>query len=333
MGRPGLIGGRLVPQALALGLAFLMIGAAPAPRQIAARPRSTIANKSTVRNGPRFDQDRAWSDLLKQVSFGPRVPGTEAQIKCRDWLVENLKKSCDAVATQEFTHVWSKDHETKHMWNVLGYQNWAHATERVVLIAHWDSRAEADQESDPVKAAQPIPGANDGASAVAILTELARVMKDAKPQVGVCYMLSDGEDLGPGEEEMYLGAIEFAKHLPEPKPNYGILLDMLGKKNLHVPVEQNSQTIDGKLVSALYNMAEQLGLSETFPFTVKWAIDDDHLPIWNIGHLKTIDLIDFDYQPYWHTLDDTPDKCSPDSLGKVGKLMQAWLSQSPPYRD
>jgi hypothetical protein len=281
---------------------------------------------------PHFLADRAWTDLVKQVAFGPRVPGTEAQIKCRDWLIENLKKSCDTVETQPFSHVWSKSGQNLHMWNILGYQNWAKAKTRVVLIAHWDSRAEADQEKDPVRAAQPIPAANDGASAVAILTELARVMKGANPDIGVLYMLTDGEDLGPGEDEMYLGAIEFGRHLPQPAANYGILLDMLGKKHLRVPMEPNSVKIDQKLEISLYHLASELGLGETFPSEQGPWIDDDHLPITKAG-LKTIDLIDFDYAPYWHTLNDTVDKCSPDSLGKVGKLLQAWLMLRPPFHD
>ena len=291
---------------------------------------------TTLQSGqghPQFNATRAFSDRVKQVDFGPRVPGTDAQIKCRDWLVDTLKKSCDAVETQEFSHVWSKNKHKLPMWNILAYQNWAHAKVRIALIAHWDSRAEADQEKDPAKAAQPIPGADDGASCVAIITELARVMKGRLSDVGVEYVLTDGEDLGPGEDEMYLGAIVYGNRLPTPKPDYGILLDMLGQKNLKVPVEPNSLEIDGNLVIALYRLAGKLGLGDTFPMEQGERIDDDHLPITKEG-LKTIDLIDFmGYQGYWHTLQDTPDKCSPDSLGKVGKLMQAWLEQQPPYKD
>lgn len=279
-----------------------------------------------------FDAQRAWEDLTKQVDFGPRVPGTEAQAKCRDWMIETLKKSCDKVETQKFTHVWSKTHQELPMWNVIGYQNWDKAQVRVAIIAHWDSRAEADQETDPVRKEKPIPGANDGASGVAVITELARVMKSAKVPIGIQYVLTDGEDLGPGEDEMYLGAIVYAEKLGSPRANYGILLDMIGKKNVRIPMEDNSLRIDGNLEYALYRMAARLGLSSAFPMEDKYQIDDDHLPITKAG-LKTIDLIDFDYSPYWHTLNDTVDKCSPDSLGKVGKLMQAWLEQNPPYRD
>jgi len=162
-----------------------------------------------------------------------------------------------------------------------------------------------------------------------VITELARVLHQTHPEVGVEYVLTDGEDLGPGEDEMYLGAIEYANHQPEPKANYGILLDMIGAKNVRVPIEPNSLEIDGNLVYALYQHAQKIGLSSTFPMSAGPAIDDDHLPITK-GGLPTIDLIDFDYKP-WHTLEDTPDKCSPESLWKIGSLLQSWLELKPPY--
>jgi Zn-dependent M28 family amino/carboxypeptidase len=216
------------------------------------------------------------------------------------------------------------------MWNVIAFQNWKDAKIRVALIAHWDSRPESDQDRDPERAKLPIPGANDGASGVAILLELARVLKQTHPEVGVEYFLTDGEDLGPGEDEMYLGAIEYANHQPEPKATYGILLDMLGKKKLRVPMEPNSIQIAGNLEYALYRHAASVGLSDTFPMVEGPQIDDDHLPISRAG-LPTIDLIDFDYMPYWHTINDTPDKCSAESLGKVGKLLQTWLEKKPAF--
>lgn len=289
-----------------------------------------LKRQSGAKEKPTFQASRAWDDLVKQVAFGPRVPGTEAQLKCRDWMVSELKQSCDDVRLQELSHKWSVNQKTLKMWNVLAFQNWKDAKVRVAIIAHWDSRAEADQDPNPVRARQPIPGANDGASGVAIILELARVLKQTQPQVGIEYVLTDGEDLGPSEEEMYLGAIEYANHQPMPKATYGILLDMLGKKNLRVPMEPNSIQIAGNLEYALYRHASEVGLASTFPMVEGPQIDDDHLPISKAG-LPTIDLIDFDYAPYWHTIDDTPDKCSPESLGKVGKLLQTWLEKRPAF--
>jgi Zn-dependent M28 family amino/carboxypeptidase len=278
----------------------------------------------------KFNQNEAWQDLLKQVDFGPRVPGTDAHKKCRDWILAELKKSCDEAHLQELTHHWSVNDQDVHMWNVIATQNWENAKQRVVLAAHWDSRPFATEEKDPVLARQPIPGANDGASGVAVLLELARVMKDRHPGIGVMYLMTDGEDLGPDINEMFLGAIYFSKHLPEKKPNYGILLDMIGDKDLQIPMERNSFFKAEKLERTFYRNANDIGLGSTFPVALgQFEIEDDHLSLNDAG-IPTIDLIDFTYAP-WHTLQDTPAHCSPQSLGKVGYALESWLLRNPPY--
>jgi glutaminyl-peptide cyclotransferase len=280
-----------------------------------------------------FSRTRAWKDLTTQCDFGPRPPETEAHLKCRDYIVDELKKSCEKVHLQPFEHVWTINGKTQHMWNIIGEQNWASSKVRMVLFAHWDTRPEADQEKDPVKAKMPIPGADDGASETAILIELARVLKVKPANVGVMYVFLDGEDLGPSEEEMYLGAIKFAQSLPTPKANYGILLDMVGNTDLHVPKEPSGEASAPELTRSLYDFAGKIGLQDTFPNTEGPSINDDHLPIIKAG-LPTIDLIDFMdyYYTYWHTLQDTPEHCSPESLYKVGYLMQEWLRKPTPFQ-
>ncbi|MFZ4507097.1 MAG: M28 family peptidase [Fimbriimonas sp.] len=278
-----------------------------------------------------FDANLAWGHLTKQVAFGPRKPGTTGHIQCRDWLTSELKKSCENVRLQELSHKWSADGKTYTMWNILGEQNWEKAKVRVLLLAHWDTRPTADMEQDDAKAAKPILGANDGASGVAVLLELARALKlQSHPDVGVMFLLTDGEDLGPGLDEMFLGARAFAKAIPTPRPEYGILLDMIGDKDLRIPIEPNSYAAAPDLVRNLYRHADKIGLGTTFPATLGPTIEDDHIPLIQAG-LPTIDLIDFDYAP-WHTLGDTVDKCSPASLGKVGRLLASWLRQPTPYR-
>lgn len=218
------------------------------------------------------------------------------------------------------------------MNNVVGEINWKDAETRVALFAHWDTRPTADQEEDPAIRRKPILGANDGASGVAVLLELARVLK-AHPldkKIGVRIVLIDGEDLGPGSDEMYLGAKVYAKSAA-PRGDYGILLDMIGDKDLRVPMEPNSLYLAERLTRAIYAHAKDVGLSDTFPAVeYKWAIEDDHLPLIAAG-LPTVDLIDFDYE-HWHKTTDTPDKCSPESLGKVGKLLETWLRKSPIWK-
>lgn len=218
------------------------------------------------------------------------------------------------------------------MDNVIGEFNWKDADTRVALFAHWDTRPTADQEEDPALQKKPILGADDGASGVAVLLELARVLK-ANPlpkNVGVRLVLIDGEDLGPDSNEMYLGSIVYAKSAA-PRGDYGILLDMIGDKDLQVPMEPNSLAMAERLTRAIYAHAKEVGLASTFPAVeYKWAIEDDHLPLIQAG-IPTVDLIDFDY-PSWHRVTDTVDKCSPESLGKVGKLLDTWLRKKPIWK-
>lgn len=276
-----------------------------------------------------FDQDKAWKDLVAQVDFGPRVPGTDAHQKCLKFILDRTKSLCDKADTQAFEHLWSKNGQTVRMWNIWGTQNWEKAKVHVMLMAHWDSRPFASE--DPVEAnrSKPIPGADDGASGVAVLMELMRVFHDKKPEVGLMYVYDDGEDLGPGIDEMLLGAAAYPLLPMDPRPDYGILLDMIGNKNTRIPMEPNSLAWAPKLERALYAHAAAIGLEKTFPAVTGPDIEDDHWPV-NQAGIPMIDLIDFSYKP-WHTLDDTPAHCSAESLGKVGTLLESWLRLTPPF--
>jgi glutaminyl-peptide cyclotransferase len=301
-----------------------------APTTTRAPGLDQVAQTQTATDAGQFDKMLSWQLLVKQVDFGPRKPGTAAHRACRDYLKGLLEQNCDKVWLQPFSHVWSTNGETIPMWNIIGVQNWEKSDVRVALLAHWDTRPTADQEADPAKRLLPIPGADDGASGVAVLVELARALKVSPAKVGVMYVLLDGEDLGPGLDEMFLGAKAMAADLPKPKPDYGILLDMIGNRGVVVPREPNSDHYAPNLESNLYSFARRIGLGATFANVTGPEIEDDHLPL-NEAGLPTIDLIDFSY-PSWHTLADTPDKCSPDSLGKIGLLLQEWLRQSEPYK-
>jgi hypothetical protein len=278
----------------------------------------------------KFDKAKAWSHLTAQTDFGVRVPMTKGHEACQKYILDEMKKSCDNVRTQDFTYYWEHAKKKVSMANLLGEQNWKDAKVRVVLLAHWDTRPFADQDPDPRFHQNPILGANDAASGVAVLLELMRSVKDRLPKdVGVLYVMTDGEDLGPGLEDMFLGAKEFVKKMPTPKPTYGILLDMIGDKDLRVPKEPQSNREAPQVLKAFYKHCASVGLSSTFPDEFGPDIEDDHMPLNNAG-VPTIDLIDFDY-PAWHTMSDTPDKCSADSLGKVGAALETWLLKSPPF--
>jgi glutaminyl-peptide cyclotransferase len=269
-----------------------------------------------------FDGVKAYELLKAQTDMGTRHPGSPGHKKCLEWIQSQAKLYSDKVTTQGFSHKWSKNGRTYEMTNVIATMSFG-KPKTALLIAHWDTRPTADQEYDPQKAAQPIPGANDGASGVAVLLELMRAFKQTPPEVNVVFLFVDGEDLGPGLDEMFLGAKHFAKNLPKQKLDYGILLDMVGDKDLRIPKEPNSSIYAGDLLTRFYKTAQLHGYEKTFPNEFQGAIYDDHLPINDAG-IPTIDLIDFDY-PHWHTLQDTADKCSPASLTKVGSVVEIFL--------
>jgi Zn-dependent M28 family amino/carboxypeptidase len=166
---------------------------------------------------------------------------------------------------------------------------------------------------------KPILGANDGASGVAVLLELARMFKEKPPTVSMTIVLFDGEDFGPTLEDMFLGSRYFAKAMDKCKYRYGILLDMVGDKGLQIYREGNSQEHAAFVADKIWDAAKSLGREGVFKDRLKYTIQDDHVPLIEAG-LPCADVIDFDYA-YWHTLDDMLDKCSPESLKAVGETI------------
>lgn len=274
-------------------------------------------------DGPAFNGDEAYGFLKAQCAFGPRVPGTAAHTRCREYITKQLTPFVDRVVTQQWTFRDDSRRVTLPLTNILGVIN-PQAKKRVMLFTHWDTRPTADQELDAADKKKPIPGANDGASGTAVLLELARVLHKRQPDVGVELLFVDGEDWGPGEDKMYLGAIHFAKNPGRYRPDYAILLDMIGDKDLNVFREKSSEGYAPPLNDKVWAAAAALGLQKQFPNILKWQISDDH-DSFNAAGIPAIDLIDFDYA-YWHTVQDTPDKCSPQSLQAVGDVMLKVLS-------
>ena len=264
---------------------------------------------------PKFDEKRAFDLLVKQCDFGPRPVGSAAHEKTAQFLQDELKKYADKTVAQTFTY------GEMPLVNVIGVFN-PEARRKVMLCAHWDTRPRADQEIALSRRSRPILGANDGASGVAVLLELARLFKEQKPDVGVIIVLFDGEDYGDfdKDEGVFLGSRHFARNIGDYKADYGILLDMVGDKNLNIHREQNSEQFAKPVNDTVFRIARELGYARQFADSVKYTITDDHIPLNQTGRIPTIDLIDFDYAP-WHTLDDTPDKCSPDALKAVGETI------------
>ncbi|MCE5322879.1 M28 family peptidase [bacterium] len=278
----------------------------------------------TSANVPTFDETHAFSLLKQQVEFGPRYPGTGGHKMTAEFIQAQLKPYADAVKVQEFSKTVRGNY--LEMQNIIAHFN-PDSKRHILLAAHWDSRPTADMEIDPAKKKQPIPAANDGGSGVAVLLELARMFAKQKPDVGVVMVFFDGEDYGPGEPEMFLGSKYLAKNLVDGtsykgrviKIYYGILLDMVGDKDLEIPKEQQSVNAAPDVVKKVWSMADKLGYKDVFTPEVGMSIADDHIPLNDAG-VKCIDIIDFNYGP-WHTLDDTPDKCSSKSLKMVGEVI------------
>ena len=258
--------------------------------------------------------------LRRQVEFGPRVPGTAGHRAQLDWMTTYLRARADTVTLQPFTHTGPRG-EGLEMTNVFARFR-PELPERVLLVAHWDTRPTADSESTPERRAMPIPGANDGASGTAVLLELANVLSSHSPPIGVDLLFVDGEDYAP--DHMYLGATYFAENKPRGyEPFYGILLDMVGDQDPVFLQEGYSLRYAPEVVDRVWRMAERLGYSQVFPHTRGIPITDDHIPL-NEAGIRTIDIIDFDYGPgnaYWHTLDDTLEHVSVDGLEAVGTVV------------
>jgi Zn-dependent M28 family amino/carboxypeptidase len=196
---------------------------------------------------------------------------------------------------------------------------------KVMLSAHWDTRPVADHERDRARARLPILGANDGASGVAVLIELARVFQQHPPPVGVIFAFFDGEDSGQSREwkSYCLGSQYMANHLPAAwQFQKGVNLDMVGDRDLAIPIEGYSWKKARPLVLEVWEPALRL-YPETFQSKRSPPIFDDHLPFLERGK-PYINVIDFDY-PHWHTLDDTEDKCSPESLERVGRVIARFV--------
>jgi glutaminyl-peptide cyclotransferase len=260
-----------------------------------------------------FSGERALLDIEKQLAMGPRIPGTPGHDQIVDWLKSELEQYGWVVDIQE----------TEYMGilvrNVVGKQVKEGASSPwIILGAHYDTRMFADEDPDPDLRDQPVPGANDGASGVAVLLELARVLpRDLPGEIWLVFF--DAEDNGriPGWEWI-MGSRAFVEHL-EDYPDAAVILDMIGDADLQIYYERSS---DQELLHSIWRTAHRLGYSQFIP-EPKYHMIDDHTPFLEAG-IRAGVLIDFDY-PYWHTTQDTLDKVSAESLEAVGRTMQEWL--------
>lgn len=273
---------------------------------------------------PEFNKDKAFEFLLDQCEIGPRAPGTKEHKILQRYLVSKLEKFGGNVSVQPFDGVLTSG-DTLKLVNIIGNFNTG-SRKRILLGAHYDTRPFADRDPDPSNRDKPIIGANDGASGVAVLLEIARQLGKSNPPIGVDIVFFDGEDYGrEGVSEDYiLGSSYFASHMKGYRPYSVIIVDMIGEKDVEIRKEGFSRDFSARLLEEIYSIARRLDISQ-FRDENGVSILDDHLPFIKKG-IPAVDLIDFDY-PYWHTLEDTPDKCSKESLGAVGTVLLEYIWQ------
>ncbi len=276
---------------------------------------------------PSFDGLRAFGLVEKQVAFGPRVPGAPGHEAQLDWMLARLDSLAPEVLSDTFGHVSSAG-DSLVLVNVMARFR-PELDRRIVLLTHWDTRPTSDEAVDPARRGDPLPGANDGGSGTAVLLELAALMADAPPPLGIDLLFLDGEDFGPNAEDMYLGAKRYARQLAAgelagARPIYGLLLDMVGDADPSFPVEAHSAEHAFVVVRKVWRAAARLGYSAYFPEAVAGRIFDDHVPLIEAG-LPTANLIDFTYggadNRFWHTPEDRPANVSAATLGMVGQVV------------
>lgn len=242
--------------------------------------------------------------------MGPRIPGTEGHARIQEWITAELAETGWQVEIQQSEAL---GHPIE---NIVARRT--DEPPELILGAHYDTRIFADRDPDPAQTTNHVPGANDGASGVAVLLELARTLpKETTP---VWLVFFDAEDNGYIEGwDWILGSREFVKRNPV-QPRAVVIVDMIGDADLNIYKERNSNPI---LNDSIWQVAEDLGHADKFIPEYNHTITDDHTPFLEAG-IPAVDIIDFDY-PYWHTVQDTPDKVSGESLQAVGETLQAWV--------
>jgi len=258
-----------------------------------------------------FDGSRAHADVQAQVAMGPRTPGSAGHAQIREWMRTELESAG-----------WEVDiHETSRMghpiYNVIAKRG--DDPPEIILGAHYDTRFFADEDPDPALRDQPVPGANDGASGVAVLLELARTLPE--DTVPIWLVFFDAEDNGRIDGwDWILGSRAFVEEITV-RPRAVVIVDMIGDADLNIHLERNS---DPTIRAEIWETAKRLGYEDAFINEEKYSMLDDHTPFIQAG-IPSVLIIDFDY-PYWHTTQDTVNKVSPESLRTVGDTLWHWLT-------
>lgn len=280
-------------------------------------PPTLPVERTVVPTQAQFSGARAFEHAAAQMQWVPRDTGSDGWVKCGDYIAAQFAALGWVVENQRF------EYKGIQCRNIIAKRGTGPG---IILGAHYDARRRADRDPDPAKQNQAVPAANDGASGVAVLLELARVLKPEDLGHEIWLAAFDAEDNGELDNwEWVVGSTEMAQNLTI-VPEAVIVLDMIGDADQQIYYDQTS---DVDLRTAVWNVANELGYS-SFIAEPKYAMLDDHTPFLRRGY-RAIDIIDFDY-PYWHTTQDTLDKISPASLEAVGKTVEEWLLRGGPGR-
>lgn len=308
-------------QQVAENLDFLAESESPAP--------GDVMTEAVLGN---FDADSAYNYLARQVAFGPRVPNTEAHRLAGDWLVSELKRH-GAKVTEQKAALKAFDGTILNSRNIFGQIN-PESKERILLLAHWDSRPWADQDPDPSKRNLPVDGANDGASGVAVLLEIARQLSIKPVDKGIDILFVDAEDWGTeGDDSSWaLGTQYFAENPPIKgySPQYAILLDMVGGEGATFCREYFSERSAPALAEEIWQTAGSLGYGKIFLNRMGSAVMDDHVQLIKAG-IPAIDIIDYriegekGFNPTWHTSSDNLEGISKNTISAVGNTLVTYL--------
>ncbi len=302
-------------------------------KKVSKKTSTTTKVKKTRKKIPTFNGDSAYAYVEKQVAFGPRVTGSEAHKKAQQWFIEKLKSYGATVKSQDFKAAFHFG-KTENAKNIIASFNEG-KSKRVIIAAHYDSRYEAEKDKDPKKKHLPIDGADDGASGVGVIIELARLISKNPIDISVDFILFDAEDNGNakgGDDTWCLGSQYWAKQAVRERyrADFGILLDMVGAKDAVFPKEMISTRFAKPLQDAIWNVARDMGYGDLFANIARGQVNDDHLYVNRDARIPMVDIINIPnpnhkFGEYHHTHMDNMDNIDKNTLRRTGQVVLAVL--------
>ncbi len=291
-----------------------------------------------------FDADSAYASVVAQCDFGPRVPGSAAHDRCGDYIVARFKALGLSVSEQR-TDQKAWDGKVLHTRNIIAAYR-PELSDRIIICTHWESRPWADADPDSSLHREPVMAANDGASGVAVMLEVARKLEELKPELGIDFICFDSEDYGmpywaetddvADGSDWCLGSQYWAAHphVPGYKARFGILLDMVGGRDARFCFEGISMRYASEVMVHVWDAAGRAGASQLFLAEQGGYAQDDHVPMNEVAGIPTIDIIPYvegehTFGATWHTTQDTPENISRETLKGVGQTLLQFLSEKP----